>query len=84
MGRSQTRPIFTTTAPDKGHHIDYVFAAERLYSRGIAVSIGSHTEWSKRSDHAPLICDFLEHATISNQRGACAAADRNRIDLSAD
>jgi hypothetical protein len=39
-----------------------VFAAERLHPRGIDVSVGSHAEWSKRSDHAPLICDFLEHA----------------------
>jgi exodeoxyribonuclease III len=50
--------------PDKGHHIDYVFAAERLHPRGIDVSIGSHAEWSKRSDHAPLICDFLEQAIV--------------------
>jgi exonuclease III len=48
----------------KGYHIDYVFAPERLHPYGINVSIGSHVEWSKRSDHAPLICDFLEPATV--------------------
>jgi hypothetical protein len=42
----------------KGHHIDYVFAGERLHPHGVAVSIGSHPEWSKRSDHMPLTCDF--------------------------
>lgn len=42
----------------KGYHIDYVFASERLHPFGLDISIGSHAEWSKRSDHAPLICDF--------------------------
>jgi exodeoxyribonuclease III len=50
---------------DKGHHIDYVFATEKLHPHGIEVSIGSHAEWSKRSDHAPLICDFFEHPTVA-------------------
>lgn len=49
----------------KGHHIDYVFAAESLHPRGVDVSIGSYADWSKRSDHAPLICDFLEHPTVA-------------------
>lgn len=43
---------------DKGHHIDYVFASERFHFNGAGVSIGSHSEWSKRSDHAPLVCDL--------------------------
>jgi hypothetical protein len=29
------------------------------------VSIGSYADWSKRSDHAPLICDFLEQAPVA-------------------
>ncbi len=49
---------------EKGYHIDYVFAAEKLHPHGVDVSIGTHAEWSKRSDHAPLICDFLESATV--------------------
>ena len=49
----------------KGYHIDYVFAAERLHPLGIDVSVGSHVDWSKRSDHVPLVCDFLEHTTVA-------------------
>jgi exodeoxyribonuclease-3 len=43
---------------NKGYHIDYVFASDRFYLHGVDVSIGSHSDWSKRSDHAPLVCDF--------------------------
>jgi endonuclease/exonuclease/phosphatase family metal-dependent hydrolase len=43
---------------DKGYHIDYVFASDRFHRHGFEVSIGSHSEWGERSDHAPLICDF--------------------------
>ena len=49
---------------EKGHHIDYVFTSDRLHPDGVAVSIGSHADWSKRSDHAPLICDLLGHSTV--------------------
>jgi hypothetical protein len=51
--------------PHKGYHIDYVFADEKLHPRGIEVFIGSHAEWLMRSDHAPLVCDFLEHEPSS-------------------
>jgi exodeoxyribonuclease-3 len=43
---------------NKGHHIDYVFTTDRFHPHGFDVFIGSHSDWSKRSDHAPLICDF--------------------------
>jgi len=43
--------------PAKGYHIDYVFASEGM-SGGVNVSVGTHVEWAKRSDHMPLICDF--------------------------
>ena len=44
---------------DRGFHIDYVFARDTFHPHGLAVSIGSHSDWSKLSDHAPLVCDFL-------------------------
>lgn len=44
---------------DRGHHIDYVFASDAFHSHGLSVSIGSHSEWSKRSDHVPLVCDIV-------------------------
>jgi hypothetical protein len=39
-----------------------VFATERLHPHGFDVSVGSHADWSKRSDHAPLVCEFHEQA----------------------
>jgi endonuclease/exonuclease/phosphatase (EEP) superfamily protein YafD len=42
----------------KGHHIDYIFARERFHPHGVSVSVGPHAEWSKRSDHTPLMCEF--------------------------
>lgn len=50
---------------EKGYHIDYVFAADSFHPHGVEVSVGSHEEWSKRSDHAPLICDFRDHAGVA-------------------
>jgi exonuclease III len=44
---------------DKGYHIDYVFARDTVHPHGVDVSIGSHSDWSKRSDHAPVVCDFV-------------------------
>ncbi len=43
----------------RGYHIDYVFSTNALHPHGFDVSIGTHPDWSKRSDHAPLIVDFL-------------------------
>lgn len=44
---------------DRAFHIDYVFARDISHPYGVDVSIGSYSDWSKRSDHAPLICDFV-------------------------
>jgi hypothetical protein len=57
-GREPDKNFFLHHHASKGHHIDYVFASERLHPHGVAVSIGSHSEWSQRSDHMPLTCDF--------------------------
>jgi exodeoxyribonuclease III len=62
-GEEQDHTFYLHHNAANGYHIDYVFAAERLHPGGIEVSIGSHAEWSKRSDHAPLVCDFLENGT---------------------
>ena len=58
-GKEPDHTFYLHHNPDKGYHTDYVFATETLHPSGIDVSIGSHADWSKRSDHAPLICDFL-------------------------
>jgi len=51
---------------DKGSHIDYVFSTDRFHPHGFDVAIGSHRDWSKRSDHAPLVCEFYERPQIKD------------------
>ena len=46
---------------NRPYHIDYVFAQDEFHTGRISVAIGSHAEWSARSDHAPLVCDFHEN-----------------------
>jgi exonuclease III len=43
---------------NRPYHLDFVFASRRLRPGGVRISIGSHEEWAKHSDHTPLICDF--------------------------
>ncbi|MGB8170918.1 MAG: endonuclease/exonuclease/phosphatase family protein [Chthoniobacteraceae bacterium] len=65
-GEEPDKTFYLHHNAEKGYHIDYVFASERLLPHGVDVSIGSHADWAKRSDHAPLVCDFLsESATPS-------------------
>ena len=45
---------------DKGYHIDYVFATDSMRPHGSKITFGSYQDWSKRSDHMPVICDFFE------------------------
>lgn len=56
-GEELDKTFYLRHRADKGHHIDYVFAASSFHPQGFNVVIGSHTDWSKHSDHAPLICD---------------------------
>ncbi len=43
---------------DKPYHIDYCFASSDLIKNLTKVEVGSHDEWSKYSDHSPLVIDF--------------------------
>jgi hypothetical protein len=57
-GAEPHKTFFLYHHVDRGYHIDYVFAADSFHPQGFNVSIGSHLDWSKHSDHAPLICDI--------------------------
>jgi exodeoxyribonuclease III len=56
-GEEPDKTFYLYHHADKGFHIDYVFAPDSFHREGFNVSIGSHADWSKHSDHAPLICD---------------------------
>ena len=46
---------------ERGFHIDFMFASSGFQPSTFGVSVGSHTDWARQSDHMPLICE--------NQRG---------------
>jgi exonuclease III len=60
-GKEPDKTFYLYHHADKGYHIDYAFTTDKFHPNGYDVSIGTHAEWSKRSDHAPLVCDFYEN-----------------------
>lgn len=58
-GKEVDKTFYLYHHAHRGYHIDYVFATAGLYRHGFGVSVGSHLDWSKRSDHSPLTVDFL-------------------------
>jgi exodeoxyribonuclease III len=59
-GKEPDKTYYRHNQADKGYHIDYVFTTDRFHPYGFEVSVGSHADWSKRSDHSPLACEFYE------------------------
>ena len=53
---------------DRGFHINYVFASDGFHAHGVDIFVGSHADWSKRSDHAPLVCDILPRDSSRSPR----------------
>lgn len=44
----------------KPYHIDYCFASSTLIDKLENVQIGTHEEWTKHSDHNPMIVSFKD------------------------
>jgi hypothetical protein len=56
---SETRPtFFEYRHQHRPYHIDYCFLPRTWTPRIAAVSLGTHAEWGKRSDHMPLVVDL--------------------------
>ena len=56
---SETRPTFFEYRHEhRPYHIDYCFLPHAWGSRIAAVTLGTHSEWARRSDHMPLIVDL--------------------------
>jgi len=64
-GQEPEKTFYLHHHPNKGHHIDYVFASNTFHAHGLSVSIGLHSDWSKLSDHVPLICDVVVPSTTA-------------------
>lgn len=45
---------------NRPYHIDYCFASKDLIEKLEKVEIGTHEQWTKYSDHAPLIISFTD------------------------
>jgi exonuclease III len=43
---------------DKPYHLDYCFASAPFINTLKSVEVGTHTNWSKYSDHSPLMIQF--------------------------
>ena len=43
---------------ERGFHIDFMFASSGFQPSTFDVSVGSHTDWARQSDHMPLICEI--------------------------
>lgn len=59
-GEEPDKTFFLYHDPNRGFHIDYVFTRNELFPRGFNVTVGSHADWRQRSDHVPLVCEFLD------------------------
>lgn len=58
-GEEQDKTFYLYHHAHRGHHIDYVFAASSFHPQGFKIAVGEHIDWSKHSDHSPIICDVL-------------------------
>lgn len=59
-GEEVEKTFYLYHRADKGYHIDYIFTTAVFHARGFDVTVGSHLDWSKRSDHSPLVCDIFD------------------------
>jgi exodeoxyribonuclease III len=58
QGKEKHYTLYMYRNKDKGYHIDYCFASRFFIDCLKTVTIGKHKEWSRYSDHTPLIIDF--------------------------
>ena len=58
QGKEQHPTFFTYRHKDKPYHIDYCFASDYFISRLKEVQVGSYEQWTRHSDHKPVIVTF--------------------------
>lgn len=58
QGQEEHHTLFMYRHQDKSYHIDYCFASGDLIKKLVSVEVGAHSNWSKHSDHTPLIITF--------------------------
>jgi exodeoxyribonuclease III len=60
QGKEQHATFYRYRHENKPYHIDYCFASLDLINKLEKVEIGTHEEWTKYSDHNPLIVTFRD------------------------
>jgi len=58
QGGEKHPTLFMNRKIERPYHVDYCFASSDFIEKVNSFQIGSFTEWSKYSDHCPLIIDF--------------------------
>jgi exodeoxyribonuclease-3 len=60
QGKEQDATFYMYRHENKSYHIDYCFASSVLINKLEKVETGTHEEWTKYSDHNPLIVTFTD------------------------
>ena len=58
QGQEEHGTWFMYRHKDKSYHLDYCFASNDFIKKLTNVEDGTHNDWSKHSDHTPLIITF--------------------------
>ncbi|MBN8686959.1 MAG: endonuclease/exonuclease/phosphatase family protein [Chitinophagales bacterium] len=58
QGAEEHPTLYMYRRKDKPYHIDYCFASKELLDKVSSVEIGDFDEWTKYSDHVPVIVTF--------------------------
>lgn len=58
QGKEEHPTLFMYRHRDKPYHIDYCFASANFMEKLIKVEVGTYDDWTKHSDHKPLIVKF--------------------------
>lgn len=59
QGKEIHPTLFMYRHKEKPYHIDYCFASNYFIDNLKSVEVGVYEDWTKHSDHKPLIVDFL-------------------------
>jgi exodeoxyribonuclease-3 len=59
QGVESRRTLYMFRHEDKPYHIDYIFIPREWASRLQTVEVGGYEQWSKLSDHCPVVVEIV-------------------------
>lgn len=60
QGKEEHPTLYMYRHKDKAYHIDYCFTSKKFIDKLENVEIGTHEQWTKYSDHNPVIVTFKD------------------------